>query len=64
MDHKQLYASMTTHVVAQIAAGTQRTPWHPLAGSVDTLTVVAYRGRNHLVVILGADKREVSVVSE
>jgi antirestriction protein ArdC len=54
MDRKELYASVTAHVVAEIeaGAGTWRMPWHAIADAgepVNALTHQAYRGGNHLV---------------
>jgi len=54
MDRKELYASVTAHVVAEIesGAGTWHMPWHSIATTgepVNALTHQAYRGGNHLV---------------
>lgn len=54
MDRKELYASVTAQVVAQIEAGALqwRMPWHAIADAgepVNALTRKAYRGGNHLV---------------
>ena len=54
MDRRQLYADVTSQVVAQIEAGAGqwRMPWHAIADAgepVNALTGNAYRGGNHVV---------------
>jgi antirestriction protein ArdC len=54
MDRKELYASVTAQVVAQIEAGAGRwrMPWHAIADAgepVNALTGKPYKGGNHLV---------------
>lgn len=54
MDRKELYASVTAQVVAQIeaGAGAWRMPWQAIAETgqpVNALTGQAYRGGNHLL---------------